>query len=280
MTSEDVVLMFRNSPERSELVHLAYWDEDVVAAAERFWASEEYQAIRELLSRWLPRRRLRILDLGAGVGFSSYAFARDGHEAIAVEPDPSEVVGRGALLELARRSGLEIRCLDGVGEQLPPEVDEVDLIYTRQVLHHASDLRQMAREAHRMLRPGGFMLATREHVVSRPEDLPIFLERHDTHKYLKNEHAYTLDEYLEAFRGAGFVARRVIGPSSSSINRYPLSDEAFRQNCEQRLSRVVGHTAARALCQRTGILRLYATLQDRKNHAPGRLCSFLLQRSA
>jgi SAM-dependent methyltransferase len=280
MTSEDVVLMFRNSPERSELVDLAYWDEDVVAAADRFWASEEYQAIRELLSRWLPRRRLRILDLGAGVGFSSYAFARDGHEAIAVEPDPSEVVGRGALLELARRSGLEIRCLDGVGEQLPPEVEDVDLVYTRQVLHHASDLRQMVREGYRMLPPGGFLLATREHVVSRPEDLPVFLERHDTHRYLKNEHAYTLGEYLDAFRAAGFLARTVIGPSSSSINRYPLSDEMFRQNCARALSKRFGRAVARALGSHAGMLWLYAKLQDRKNEMPGRLYSFLLQRPA
>lgn len=270
--------MFRDSPERRELVHLAYWDEDAVAAAERFRSGEEYQAIRVLLSRWLPAQRLRVLDLGAGVGFSSYAFARDGHEVIAVEPDPSDVVGRGALLELARRSGVKIRCLDGVGEQLPPEAKGVDLVYTRQVLHHATDLRQMAREACRMLRPGGFMLATREHVVSRPEDLPIFLERHDTHSYLKNEHAYTLRVYLDAFRAAGFIVRWVIGPSSSSINRYPLTDEMFRQNCVRALSRRFGGTVARALSRRAATLWLYARLQDRKNDTPGRLYSFLLQR--
>ena len=270
--------MFRSLPERRELVQLAYWDEDVVAAAERFWTGEEYQAIRDLLSRWLPHRPLRILDLGAGVGFSSYAFARDGHEVIAVEPDASEVVGRGALLELVRRSGVEIRCLDGVGEQLPPEAAGVDLVYTRQVLHHANDLRQMACETYRMLPPGGFMLATREHVVSQPEDLPVFLERHDTHKYLKNEHAYTLDEYVDAFRTAGFVVRSVIGPASSSINRYPVSDETFRQSCARALSKLFGRAVARVFARRTTMLRLYSQWQDRKNRNPGRLYSFVLQR--
>jgi SAM-dependent methyltransferase len=278
MTSEDVVQLFRSQPERRETVHQAYWDEDVLAAGERFWSGEEFAAVLRLLAQWLPGRSLRILDLGAGVGFASYAFAREGHQVIAVEPDPSPVVGRGAFEELAARSGLPMRCVPGVGENLPPEAAGVDLVYTRQVLHHASDLHRMMGEAFRMLRPGGFVLATREHVVSREDDLPRFLDRHETHRYLQNEHAYLLQEYLDAFRAAGFRVRRVLGPADSSINRYPQSDLEFRRACARSLARLLPGAAAERLCESAPLLRLYARWVSWREDTPGRLYSFLLQR--
>lgn len=278
MTSGELVRAFRSDPTRRDLVRDCYWDEDVLAAAERFRASEEYEAVRELLRRWLPRRRLRVLDLGAGVGVSSYAFARDGHEVIAVEPDPSEVVGRGACLRMVREAGLPVRCIEGVGEALPAEAAGVDLVYTRQVLHHASDLPVMAGEAFRVLRPGGFLLATREHVLSRPEHLDLFLQSHLTHGYLGNEHAYTLEAYLEAFAAAGFSIRRALGPRSSAINRFPMSNEAHRRELESALARRVGQVAARWLVRSAPLRRAYEARRDRHDSTPGRMYSFLAQR--
>ena len=60
-------------------------------------ASEEWGGICELLENWLPGR---VLEFGAGRGISSFAFACVGCDVTCLEPDPSPLVGRGAIAEL------------------------------------------------------------------------------------------------------------------------------------------------------------------------------------
>ena len=163
----------RNQPECAELVKACFYDDPLRNAAERYYASTEWQAVRALTSA----KRGRALDLGAGRGISSYALARDGWQVCALEPDPSNVVGAGAIRALARDAKLDIQVEQNWGESLPYTDETFDLVYGRQVLHHASDLRQLCREAARVLKPGGIFIATREHVISRHADLPISCQR-------------------------------------------------------------------------------------------------------
>lgn len=276
-TADDVVAMFRASPEMADVVRSLYWDDNVYEAAKRFRASAEFAAVRRLVQRRLRPTRWDVLDLGAGVGISSYAFAADGHRVIAVEPDPSDILGRGAFARIRASSGVTMDCVEGVGEHLPVADRAFDLVYTRQVLHHAMDLGAIAREFARVLRPGGIVLATREHVVSRPQDLSIFLAQHLTHRYLGNEHAFLLEEYLRAFRDAGLKVLRVIGPRSSIVNRFPITDEQFARDCFARLERRVGSRLARFLSRRAIVRRAMGALLDAHDDSPGRMYSFLLR---
>lgn len=276
-TAEEVVRLFRASNEMKDLVTSLYWDENVEQAAERFYRSAEYGEVRRLLVRYLPRGPWRVLDVGAGVGVSSYAFARDGHTVTAVEPDPSDVLGRGAFERLRRGSGVEMRCVDAFGEGLPVPSGAFDVVYTRQVLHHARDLPGMAREFARVLRSGGVVLATREHVVSRPEDLSAFLAVHATHRYLGNEHAYLLEQYTSAFNTAGFQTVRILGPRHCVINRFPISELEFAQDCARRLRRLVGSRLADALSRRGLVRSVIARYLDRHDHTPGRMFSFMFR---
>lgn len=276
-TADEVVRLFRASSEMKDLVTSLYWDENVEEAAERFYRSAEYGEVRRLLVRQLPRGQWRVLDVGAGVGVSSYAFARDGHAVTAIEPDPSDILGRGAFERLRRGSGIEMRCVDAFGEGLPVPSGAFDVVYTRQVLHHAHDLPGMAREFARVLRPGGVVLATREHVVSRREDLSAFLAVHATQRYLGNEHAYLLGEYASAFHAAGFQTVRILGPRHSVINRFPISDLEFGQECAHRLRRHVGSRLATALSRRRLVRNLIARYLDRHDNTPGRMFSFMFR---
>ena len=170
---EEAVLWLRTQPDQQQLVR-CFYDDPLLDAAARYYASTEWIAVRGLLKG----NRGMALDLGAGRGISSYALARDGWKVSALEPDPSEVVGAGAIRSLARDAKLDIGVeQENWGESLPYPDATFDLVYGRQVLHHARDLHQLCREAARVLKPGGTFVATREHVISRAEDLRIFWRR-------------------------------------------------------------------------------------------------------
>src|SRR6266542_3674307 len=112
----------------------------------------------------------RALDIGAGRGITSYALAREGWRANALEPDASAVVGAEAIRALAKETGVEIEVTQEWGERLPFDDASFDLVIARSTLHHARDLRELCREAARVLRPGGAFIAAREHQSSDVAD--------------------------------------------------------------------------------------------------------------
>ena len=50
--------------------------------------------------------QLQALDLGAGRGISSYALAREGWQVTALEPDPSMLIGAGAIRSLVAKKAM------------------------------------------------------------------------------------------------------------------------------------------------------------------------------
>jgi SAM-dependent methyltransferase len=217
MNWEGAVRWLRNQPDQAELVRACFYDDPLINAARRFHASSEWDAVRDLL----PQEPGVALDVGAGRGISSYALARDGWRVSALEPDPSAVVGAEAIRALGREAALDIDVVQDWGESLPFADASFDLVYCRQSLHHARDLPQLCAEIGRVLRDGGTFVATREHVISRPEDLPRFLESHPLHHLYGGENAYMLDQYTTAIESAGIRLRRVLNPLQSEINLYP-----------------------------------------------------------
>jgi SAM-dependent methyltransferase len=268
---EGAVRWLRAQSAQQELVRLCYYDDPLEAAAARFGASPEWQATEALLSSALPTE---VLDLGAGRGIASYALARAGCRVVALEPDSSEVVGRGAIAYLAGRTGLPITPVAAFGEDLPFEDNRFGAVYGRAVLHHAANLGQLCREVARVLRPGGLFLAVREHVISRDQDLPAFLRSHPLHARYGGENAFRLDQYLDALRSAGLAMRRIIGPCDSVVNYWPLTPAELCRHWTRRLPRRVQAIAARFLTL-PGLWPLAARLQSWRSTAPGRHYAFL-----
>jgi SAM-dependent methyltransferase len=272
MSWEGAVRWLLTQPEHAQLVRDCYYDQPLTEAAERFAASEEWQATRALL----PQSGGRALDLGAGQGVSAFALARTGFEVTALEPDPSNLVGCGAIAQLARHVSSPIDAVRGVAEALPFADAAFDLVFCRQALHHARDLRAFCREAARVLRPGGRLIAVREHVISRDEDLQRFRDEHPLHRLYGGESAYRSSEYVRALRDAGLRVVRVLRSFDSPINHAPLTVPGVCEEIGNRLHRIPAAAAtvrriSAAGAGRHALLRL-ASLADRR---PGRLYTFV-----
>jgi SAM-dependent methyltransferase len=237
MTWEEAVLWLRSQEDRQDLVRSCYYDDPLEEAAERFYLSEEWQATRGLLGNYLPGK---VLEIGAGRGIASYAFAKEGCSVTALEPDPSAVVGRGAIAHLSARIGLDIKAVGAWGESLPWEDNYFDVVYGRAVLHHARHLATLCKEVARIVRPGGVVLWVREHVISRPGDLQAFLASHPLHALYGGEKAYTLAEYQASITEAGLHLAQVLGPLENPVNFFPRTraqvDQVVLSNLAKKIS--------------------------------------------
>lgn len=275
-TWEQAVQWLREQPEQHELVLAAYYDDPLPAAADRYRRSEEWQAIRPLL----PPAPGRALDVGAGRGIASYALAKEGFVVTALEPDASALVGAQAIRGLAAASGLPIEVTQEFSERLPFADAQFDVVFARAVLHHTSDLAAACREFLRVLKPGGRLLAVREHVISRSEDLPAFLDLHPLHKLYGGENAFLLPQYEAAIRAAGFRLDTVLAPLESAINYAPYTEASLRAELAARISRGLPG-AKQLIAGLLGLPPLWAVarrLLERIDHRPGRLYSFVAQR--
>jgi SAM-dependent methyltransferase len=219
------------------------------------------------------------LDVGAGMGITSCALAAAGWRVVAAEPDPGDLVGAGAIRALAAQAGLEMEVLEVAGEELPTADCTFDLVFCRQTLHHARNLERLCREAHRVLRPGGLLVATREHVVSSTRQLRQFLAAHPLHSIYGGEHAYTLAAYRNALLRAGFTALRAIGPLESVMNYAPLTESGLIDDVARRAARIPAGGEIARLLLRSRFRKQVLKVLSRCDRKPGRLYSFVATRA-
>jgi SAM-dependent methyltransferase len=264
MTWEEAVSWLRIQPDKTELVSACYFDDPLEAAAQRFYNSLEWQSVRALL----PNKPGAVLDVGAGRGIASYALSVDGWDVTALEPDASALVGAGAIATLSKLTPKPINIVQDWGETLPFEDACFDVVHARQVLHHAKDLNQFCKELIRVLRPGGMLIATREHVVDNPEGLRAFLDTHPLHSLYGGENAFTLQEYLDAL-ASGLAPVIALSPWETPVNYFPAKYPDVRKAASRKI-----FWPFPALLPDWVVRRVSRRLSD-----PGRLYTFIGYRS-
>ena len=273
---EHAVQWLRSQPDHAQLVSECYYDDPLLFACERYWRSEEWREV----SRFITRRTGAALDMGAGRGIASYALARDGFDVTALEPNPSGLVGAGAIRELSRQHNLQIRVVEERSEKSGCATGEFDLVFARAVLHHTDNINTACREVFRILKPGGLFIAVREHVISQPADLTRFLDNHPLHRLYGGEHASLLEEYINAIRDAGLTMNKVLSPWDTAINYFPRTLVTLKDDI---LDTVFGRNNSLGRILRTsldfpGVWPIARRALELVDSRPGRLYSFIAQR--
>ncbi len=273
-TWEAAVAWLIAQPDKQEISKACYYDLPLKSAADRYWQSEEWKAIKP----FLPQAG-QALDIGAGNGISSYALAKDGWMVTALEPDPSDLVGVGAIQNLAKQENLPITVVQEFGESLPFADNSFDFVFARQVLHHAKDLSQLCQEIFRVLKPSGVFIAVRDHVIAKKEDLPRFLDSHPLHSIYGGENAFLLSEYLNAIRSANFEVKQIFGSFDTPINYSPHTEDTLRQELFLKFESIPGGGVAAKILLHKNIFSFTLKLLSKMDNRPGRAVSFVCRKS-
>jgi SAM-dependent methyltransferase len=268
---EDAVIWLRNQQEQRQLVLDAFYDDPLIDAASRYFGTPEWQAISVLLRG----RHGTALDVGAGRGIASYALAREGFSVIALEPDPSPVVGAAAIRALANETSLPIEVVEEFSERLPFSDASFEVVFARAVLHHTRNLEQACCELYRVLKPGGVLIAIREHVLSAESDLGLFLKQHPLHRLYGGEQAFRLDRYVSALKASGFDSLEVLVPLQSPINLHPYTFDSLRDKIVSRLPRFVPRRLAKGMLSSDWLFSRMLAVAGYFDNRPGRLYSFV-----
>ncbi|UJB67902.1 class I SAM-dependent methyltransferase [Acaryochloris sp. 'Moss Beach'] len=274
-TWEEAVGWLISQPEKKEIVKACYYDAPLEKAADRYWQSAEWSEIRA----FCPDLVEKALDIGAGNGIASYALARDGWLVEALEPDISDLVGIGAIRRLSQTADLPINVVQEFGEKLPFPDTHFQLVFARQVLHHAQDLPQLCREVYRVLKPGGVFIAVRDHVISSKDDLPQFLASHPLHKIYGGENAFLLREYIEAIEDASLDIDQILKPLDSVINYAPHTIDTIKEELTQKISRLPGGTFLKVPLLSQPVFPILMKLLAILDNRPGRAFSFIAHKA-
>jgi SAM-dependent methyltransferase len=119
--------------------------------------NEQGPYLRDIRTRVAGGATGRILEIGAGTGFN-FRYYSEGADVVAIEPDPEM---RKRAEPRARERGIELRAAPA--ERLPFPDDAFDTVVSTGVFCAVDDPVRAAREALRVLRPGG-VVRFNEHV--------------------------------------------------------------------------------------------------------------------
>jgi len=195
----------------SRSLHIGYWDS-------RTWTLRQALARQnEVLAKFGGLRRgERVFDAGCGVGGSAIFLAQKYKSpVIGVTLSRRQREKAAANAAAAGVDGVEFLCGDYGKTELPAE--SFDVVWALESTCYATDLGAFAREAHRLLKPGGRLLIADAYCTRAVYTVA---ERAALDKWLRSwavPGIPSLEQASAAFRRAGFIQTRW-----ADITRYVL----------------------------------------------------------
>ena len=163
----------------------------------------------------------RVLDIGAGSGFSSEMLARLGYDVVAVDPDHSALLNnrRRPTYDRLRIEG-SVRVTQGVAEGLPFVNASFDGVLGMNVMHHVRDLDACITELARVLRPG------RRAVFCEPglEHLEQSITKLAMQELGENDRAFDVLAFLKQSRQLGFSEAMLTATLQPPLRLLPIDE--------------------------------------------------------
>lgn len=241
MTWEETIQFIRTKSEYNELVEKAYFDENLELNVERFRISEEFSETKVLLNYYAPKAKT-ILDIGSGNGISAISFALEGYNVTVSEPDASDTVGAGAIKKLKEFYGVvHMNIYEEFAENINFSNSLFDIVYVRQAMHHAYNLKEFISNLSNLLKPGGILMTIRDHVIYNESDKKWFLENHPLQKFYGGENAFTESEYKTAMLQSGLNILKTLKHFDSVINFFPLTLTEYQERIKEKEKSIKKH---------------------------------------
>ena len=199
----------------------------------------ELYRTKEIIARYLPKNRADILDIGGGPGVYSKWLAELGHHVHLIDAVPSHVKQARALARNGSRELFDAQ--QGDARHIDWPSNSVDIALMLGPLYHLTkkqDRIRALKEAHRVLRPGGLLIAA---AISRYASLvdglrhqfmddPIFrmILRRDLKEgqhrnplgkkyYFTTSFFHRPDELAEEVAASGFALRKIYAVEGPAV---------------------------------------------------------------
>ena len=227
---EDTLAAAHGDPAMRDTLRHSYIHKDYADTLHRYRHSEEFREVAGIIAD-RQEQLASILDVGAGNGVCSVAFALENHEVVAIEPGEGPIGGIDAVETMAKHGAwIDPTIFDRLSWEradiLTYQTEKrFDAVLCRQALHHFSDPHLAVQNIFNLLKPGGTALFVREHVVFDADDKQAFLKGHPFQKFYGGENAYTVEEYIDFITKSGLVVEKVLKFGDSPINYEPHSRE-------------------------------------------------------
>jgi SAM-dependent methyltransferase len=179
---------------------------------------------REFLVSSLPRPPLRVLDVGCAGGQVAVLLTRLGYEVTGIELNHR-------MAAEARRRGIQVLEQD-LEDPLPFETGSFGAVHACEIIEHLFDTEAFLRELHRVLQPGGILVASTPNVNSLVNRWRVLTGRHlpmwgaypgDVHG--GHIRVFNKTKLVELLRRAGFEPQAFggvnLGRLSRLLSRYP-----------------------------------------------------------
>jgi ubiquinone/menaquinone biosynthesis C-methylase UbiE len=141
-----------------------YWEKSTpMSFGPEKWSYEKKRQFRYSLQDYMHKAfgfeefaGKSVLEIGCGAGIDSLEFARNGAKVTSIDFTDNAVT---LTKELAKEAGFSLDVSRGDAKKLSFADNTFDCVYSYGVLHHIPDINRALKEIHRVLKPGGKLMA-------------------------------------------------------------------------------------------------------------------------